>query len=174
MKLTWFGGTAFRAYLGGEIIVVDPEAAPAGVDRRELVAGADRVVALAEAMPTIDPAGWRRRPAGRAMDDAPPGEILRIGEQALLMAAVGEPPLVLLMPGALPQFGRWADGAVIVVLSERPALVAEVTAMLEMAQPRLVALAMDTLTLDAAIQEIAGHLDGAGLVSMEAGLALEV
>ncbi len=173
MKLTWFGGTALRAYLGGEIIVIDPQTAPAGVDRGELLAGADRVVAVADMMPTIDPARWRPRPVGRAMDQPPPLEILRIGEYAVLLAAAGEPPLVLLGRGALPPFGRWADGAVIVV-SERPELVSEMTAMLEMARPRLIALATDIPALEAAIEEISGHLDGAGLVSMEPGLALEV
>ncbi len=174
MKLTWFGGTALRAYLGGEIIVIDPQAALAVVDRGELLAGADRVVAFGDAVPVIDPAVWRPKPVGRAMDAAPPLEILRIGEQALLVAAAGEPPLVLLGPGELPPFGRWADGAVIIVLSAREALVAEVTAMLDVTRPRLVALAVDLPTLDTAVEEIAEHLDGAGLVSMEPGLALEV
>ena len=62
----------------------------------------------------------------------------------------------------------------IVVSSERPELVSEMTAMLEMARPRLIALATDIPVLDAAVEEISGHLDGAGLVSVEAGLALEV
>jgi uncharacterized protein YdiU (UPF0061 family) len=81
---------------------------------------------------------------------------------------------VLLGPGELPRFGRWADGGVIVLLSAREALVAEVTAMLDVARPRLVALAVDEQTMDLVIEEIAEHLGGAGLVSMEPGLALEV
>ena len=174
MKLTWFGGTAVRAYVGGEIVVVDPETAPAGVDRGELLAGADRVVAFGDVLPLVDPARWRPRPAGRAIDAAPPLDVLRIGDGALLVAAAGEAPLVLLGPGELPRFGRWADGAVIVLLSAREALVAEVTAMLDVARPRLVALAGDEQTLETAVAEIAEHLDGAGLVSMEPGLALEV
>lgn len=174
MKLTWFGGTALRAYVGGEIVVVDPDAAPAGVDRGELLGGADRVVAFSDPVPAIDPAGWRPKPVGRAIDEAPPLEVLRIGERALLVAAAGEATLVLLGQGELPRFGRWADGAVIVLLSAREALVAEVTAMLDVARPRLIALAVDEQTLDTAVAEIAEHLDGAGLVSMEPGLALEV
>ena len=43
-----------------------------------------------------------------------------------------------------------------------------------LARPRLVALAVDEQTLDLVIEEIAEHLGGAGLVSMEPGLALEV
>lgn len=174
MKLTWFGGTALRAYVGGEILVIDPEAAPADIDRGELMAGADRVIALRAELPAIDPAGWRPRAAARAIDEAPPLEVLRIGEGAVLVAAAGEPPLVLLGSGELPRFGRWADGAVIVLLSAREALVAEVTALLDVARPQVIALAVDEQTLDRVVDEIAEHLDGTGLVSLEPGLALEV
>lgn len=175
MKLTWFGGTALRAYVGGEIVVVDPEAAPAGVDRGELLAGADRLVTFGDAStPTIDPAKWRPKPVGRAIDEAPPLDVFRMGEGALLVAAAGEPPLVLLGQGEPPRSGRWADGAVIVVTSAREALVAEVAALLDVARPRVIALALDEQTLDRVVGKLRDHLDGAGLVSMEPGLALEV
>lgn len=174
MKLTWFGGTALRVYLGGEIIVVDPDTAPEGGDIGELLAGADRLVALGDpTVPTSDPAGWRPRPVRRAIDEALPLEILRIGD-ALLIAAAGEPPLVLVGAGELPRFGRWADGAVIVLLSARETLVAEVTALLDVTRPRVIAMALDEQTLDRAIAALAEHLDGAALVSLEPGLALEV
>ena len=175
MKLTWFGGTTFRVYLGGEIVVVDAQRAPAGVDRGELLAGADRVVALAgdAAVPSIDAAAWRPK-AVRPMDEQPPAEILGIGPSALLIAAAGEPPLVVLGSGEPPRFGRWADGAVVVLTSGRDSFVAEATVLLDVARPRLVALAADEQMLDLAIEELSEHLDGAGLVSLEPGLALEV
>jgi hypothetical protein len=175
MKLTWFGGTTLRVYLGGEIVVVDADGAPDGVDRGEVLAGADRVVALAgdPAVPVIDPAQWRPRPV-RPMDEAVPVEILSIGASALLIAAAGEPPLVILGSGEPPRFGRWADGAVIVVTSGRESFVAEASVLLDVARPRLLALAADEQTLDTAIEELSEHLDGAGLVSLEPGLALEV
>ena len=175
MKLTWFGGTTFRVYLGGEIVVVDAGRAPAGVDRGELLAGADRVVALAgdAAVPSIDAAAWRPK-AVRPMDEQLPAEILGIGPSALLIAAAGEPPLVILGSGEPPRFGRWADGAVVVLTSGRESFVAEASVLLDVARPRLVALAADEQTLDLAVEELSEHLDGAGLVSLEPGLALEV
>jgi hypothetical protein len=175
MKLTWFGGTTLRIYVGGEIVVVDADAAPAGIDRGELLAGAGRAVNLAadRAVPVVDPAQWRAK-AVRPLDETPPVEILRIGESALLMAAAGEAPLVILGSGEPPRFGRWADGAVVVLTSGREAFVAEATVLLDVARPRLVALAADEQTLDTAIAELSEHLDGAGLVSLEPGLALEV
>lgn len=49
MKLTWFGGTTIRIYIGGQIFVVDPQLAPDDIDRAEAVSGADRVLRLAGA-----------------------------------------------------------------------------------------------------------------------------
>ena len=148
MKLTWFGGTTLRVYLGGEIVLVDAEGAPEGVDRGELLAGADRVVALAgdPAVPSIDPADWRPKPAPRQIDAPPPLEILAIGASALLLAAAGEPPLVLLGSGEPPRFGRWADGAVVVLTSGRESFVAEATVLLDVA--RNIAQAIHGLEVD--------------------------
>ena len=176
MKLTWFGGTTLRIYIGGAIVVVDADAAPDGVDRGELLAGADRVVALAgdAAVQSIDPAQWRPRPVPRGIDEVPPVEVLSIGRSALLIAAAGEPPLVILGSAEPPRFGRWADGAVVVLTSGREGFIAEATVLLDVARPRLIALAADEQTLDTAVDELSEHLDGAGLVSLEPGLALEV
>lgn len=178
MKLTWFGGTTLRVYLGGAILVVDPHGAPKSVDRTELLAGAGHVVSLGDdsKVPLIDPTHWRPRPPVRAVDDtgAVDIDLLRLAPHTLLAAAAGEPPLVILGAGDAPRFGRWADGAVIVLTSAREALVAEATVLLDVARPRLVALALDEDRLDAAIAAIAEHLGGAGLVSLEPGLALEV
>ncbi len=174
MKLTWFGGTTLRVYLGGQIVVVDADRASVGVDRAELTAGADRVVSVGDrSIPAIDPATWRPR-AIKPMDDAPPAEILVIGPASLLISVPGEPPLVILGPGEPPRYGRWADGAVVVLTSGAEAAVAEATVLLDVARPRLIALAVDEQDLDLAVEELAEHLDGAGLVSLEPGLALEV
>ena len=177
MKLTWFGGTALRVYLGGEIVVIDPESAPERVVATELLGGAEHVVHLgaASVVPLVDPVRWRPKPAPRLADDAPPAmEIVRLASHTLLVAAPGEPPLVVLGAGEAPRFGRWADGAVIVLTAARESLIAEATVLLDVARPRLVALALDDPALDTIVSEIAEHLDGAGLVSLEPGLAVEV
>lgn len=173
MKLTWFGGTALRVYVGGQIVVVDPDAAPASVDRGELLAGADRIVAAGEALSQVDPATWRAKLMPRLMEEVPPAEVARFGD-ALLVAAAGEPALVIVGTGAMPRFGRWAEGAVIVLTSAREELLAQVAALLDVAQPRLIALAADSQTLDRVIGELAEHLDGTALISLEPGLAVEV
>lgn len=178
MKLTWFGGTTLRIHIGGEIVVVDAENALQGIDRAELLGGAERVAGLAgdASLPVIDPAGWRPRSAPKLLDDKPlaSAQVLRIGSDALLVDAAGEPPLVILGGGEAPRFGRWADGAVIVLTALGESLVATATVLLDVARPRLIALAADEQLIDLAVAELGEHLDGTALVSMEPGLALEV
>ena len=98
----------------------------------------------------------------------------RVLPASSLLYAVALPPLVILGSAEPPRFGRWADGAVVVLTSGREGLIAEATVLLDVARPRLMALAVDEQTLDTAIEELSEHLDGAGLVSLEPGLALEV
>jgi hypothetical protein len=63
---------------------------------------------------------------------------------------------------------------VIVLTSARESFIAEATVLLDVARPRLLALAVDEQTLDVAVAELSEHLAGAGLVSLEPGLAVEV
>lgn len=178
MKLTWFGGTALRVHVGGEIVVIDADDAPAGVSRAELVGGADRTVLLEgdPSCPLVDPASWRPRPAPRAVEEMPaaPVQVLRIAPSALLIDAAGEPPLVVLAGPEAPRFGRWASDAVIVLMTSAEPLVDLATVILDVATPRLIALAADEQAIELAVAELAEHLDGTGLVSMEPGMAVEV
>src|SRR4051794_7910255 len=102
MRLTWFAGTTVRVYIGGQILVADGDDAPSFVDRRELLSGADRNFSLAtddDSLPVIDPAGWRPRTLPKFLDDNRADDtvrVQRIGVSAILIDAVGEPPLVLI------------------------------------------------------------------------------
>ncbi|MHB1111185.1 MAG: hypothetical protein ACYCZU_12830 [Devosia sp.] len=180
MKLTWFAGTTIRIHIGGEILVADADYAPGFIDRHELVSGADRVFALAEDaanLPLIDPAKWRPRALPKVIDETaqhPDVVLHRIGEGAVLVDAAGEPAAVLVADGRQPPFGRWTDGAVVVLLGNGDAMVANGTALLDAARPKLIALAAGEPALDLAIEALREHLNGAALVSLEPGLALEV
>ena len=179
MKLTWFGGTTIRIYIGGQIFVADPQLAPEGIDRAELEAGANRVLRLAgadEALVDLDPAEWRPRRIPRAIDEEgppPPVHAYRIAPGAMLLDAVGEPPLVVVSDQA-PSFGRWADGAVVMLLGVGEAMSALAEGLLDASRPKLIALAGDEIAIDFAVAALKENLGGAGLVSMEKGLALEV
>lgn len=173
MKLTWFGGTALRVYIGGQIVVVDADIAPDSVDRGELLAGADRIV-VGEELPSIDVSSWRPKGVPRLMEDVPAAEVFRAAEDVVLIAVAGEPVLMLIGGGDLPRFGRWADGAVIVLTASRSGQADEVEGMLRVSRPRLIALAMEESEVDRVVDGLAPVLDGVGLVSLEPGLALEV
>lgn len=171
MRLFWFGGTTVRVHIGGEMLVGDADGVLVGVDRAELVSGTNQEFSLdGFGLPVIDPAGWTPRRVRRAIDDtvAEPVKIFSIGTGAVLIDAVGEPPLVLVSvePTAA---GRWARDAVVVSFAGSDA-----NAVLDAYGPKLLALAVDPDTADEIIPTIEDRLDGSGLVVLEPGLALEV
>jgi hypothetical protein len=177
MKLTWFAGTTIRIHIGGRVLVVGPEDAPNWVDRRELIAGADRLFALAGAdSPAVDPERWRRRRAARPLDEAGPAtvDIVRLAPGILLVDAPGEPALVLAGAPDLPPVGRWADDAVSVLFGAGEAIIAAATVLLDVTEPRLLALAADEDAVNLAVAELREHLDGTALISLEPGMAVEV
>ena len=178
MKLTWFAGTTIRIYIGGKILVADADRAPAFVDRNELVSGADAVFPLAGVsggLSRLDPAGWRPRALPRLIDEGAQSSgpsVYQIGEAAVLVDAPGEPPVILAAGDV--DFGRWADGAVIVLFGTGEALLNAAEKLLEAVRPRLIALAATEEAVDLAIPALRDSLGGAALVSLEPGLAVEV
>jgi hypothetical protein len=177
MKLTWFGGTTVRIHIGGQIVVVDAAGAPAGIDAAELVSGADHIVPdLGRALSAVDTAGWKPRKPVRLLDEEPgetSADCWSAGPGAMLIDAVGEPPL-LLVAEAVPALGRWADGAVIALFGDGAALVGLGQAVLSARAPRVIMLAGDEAAVDVAIAGLRDQLDGTALLALEAGLALEV
>ncbi len=177
MKLTWFGGTTARIHIGGVILVIDAAGAPAQIVASELVSGADCVVEnFGAGLEAVDSAQWRPRKAQRPLDDEatePAVACWQAGPGALLVEAPGE-PVLLLIKGAVPELGRWADGAVVVLFGDGEALSGAGQAVLAGRGPRLLALAGDEAALDQAIGALRDVLDGAALLALEAGLAVEI
>jgi hypothetical protein len=58
MKLTWFGADTVRVYIGGAILVLNADQAPATIDQAELLSGADQVITKTS-LPLADLATWR-------------------------------------------------------------------------------------------------------------------
>jgi hypothetical protein len=174
VKITWFGGSTFRIQIGGQVVVVDPQGAPDGIDRSELVSGADQVTALGSAPMVADMSGWRPRPAERLLDAGDrlrPVEIWSLGPRCLLVDGDDDMPL-LLAGDVSPPLGRWAERGVIVLCGTD--LAARAGALLAPRAPKLVALAGDDAEIGAAFNALPALLDGTGLVALEAGLAVEV
>lgn len=170
MKITWFGGTALRIHIGGKILLCDPDRAGPGIDRTELVSGADRVFELTATSAQIDPLQWAPRRPRALVDTGEPDDVLvhHVGGSAVLVDAVGEPPL-LVSGSAMMLAGRWAREAVVVVFDGFSAT----HALLELS-PRLIALAETGIPLEAAIESLRDRLAGTALMALEKGLALEI
>ncbi|MBD8064684.1 hypothetical protein IC608_04250 [Devosia sp. PTR5] len=173
MKLTWFGGSCFRVYAGGQIVVVDAEAAPTGVDPIELAGGADLVVAMGAGLPA-EAGTWRPRAPQRLLDaeDGPRrAEVWELGPGSVVIDTDGDAPL-LLLGEPLAAFGKWIDKAVVVCFGSAAATLA--AGLIAHRSPRLIALAAPNEAIDAAFAELSDSLDGTGLIALEAGLAVEV
>lgn len=174
MKLTWFGATALRVHIGGQVVVIDADAAPAVVDGPELVSGADLLLTLDSSDRHVDGRTWKPRPAQRLLDagDAVrPVDTWTLGSRAALIDPDEDMPLVVL-GGELPPLGRWVERAV--VLMAGPDLAQRLADLLDATRPRLIALAGDDAEVDAAVTAMRDRLDGTGLVALEPGLAVEV
>ena len=174
MKLVWFGGTTARVHLGGKIFVIDLSVAPREADRTELASGANHVLELASPnLPRLDPATRERR--ARTALDAEGSATVRfgdVGEGAVLIDEPGEAS-VLLLAGDAPAFGRWADGAVVILFSSVSDPLGTAQTLLQAARPKLLALAMPEQQADEVFAAITPQLEGAGLMILQPGLALE-
>jgi len=172
MKLTWFGSDTFRIHAAGAMVVVSGAGELPGVDRAELVSGADLVVDFVEEMNAVP--DWKPRPPLKMLDvdeviRRP--EIVRLGNGTLVLDSDGEAPLVLAR--GMPQLtGRWVNQSVIVLIGEN--LAQRGQSLLDRHAPRLIALAGPDADVDAAFETLRPFLDGTGLVALERGLAVEV
>ncbi len=174
MKLTWFGNNAFRIHIGGQIIVVEADSAPESVDGNELMSGADQVIGLSGNRPVTDLVNWKPRPRQRLLDagdEVRPVQLWSAGLDCLLVEPDDDMPL-LLVAGTLPDLGRWAEKAVVVFAGQ--GLAARAGQLVEAVIPRLIALAGSDAELGAAFAQLPPKLDGAALVALEPGMAVEV
>lgn len=156
------------------MLVVEPDGAPDWVDATELVSGADKVLALSDDLPVVEARKWALRKVGALIDEgAEPPEVLafRLAEGVVLIETVGEAPLVI-ATGEVPEAGRWGREAVVVVAGKD--LPGTAVSVVNEIGPRLIAIAGGEHAAEAAIEAVRDLLDGAGLMVMEPGLALEV
>lgn len=173
MKLTWFGNDTFRIHTAGAIVVVEGEGGLPGVDRAELVSGAD-VVTRWGAGVEIPPDGWKPRAPLRMLEvdeQMRPPEVVALGHGALVIDADGEAPLVL-AGRDFGATGRWIGQAVVVLVGKGLADCG--LALLERQAPRLIALAGPESEVDTAFDALRDRLDGTGLIALERGMAVEV
>lgn len=171
MKLTWFAGSTIRIHIGGRILVADP-AGISGVDAGELVSGADVTFFIDEAGEAVDPALWQpRRMAAMINADAVPDVLVHGIAGGALVAAEGEPPLVLLK-STMGRAGRWGRDAVVVVFGGEADVVAG--RVLDAVGPHLIAIAAPDDVIERAVEALRDRVGETLLVALEPGMALEV
>lgn len=171
MKLTWFAGSTIRIHIGGRILVADP-AGISGVDAEELVSGADVAFFIDEAGEAVDPALWQPRRVAAMIDADEVPEVMVHGvEGGALVAAAGEPPL-LLLKAPMRRAGRWVRDAVVVVFGDEADALA--VRVLEGNGPHLIAVGAADAVLERAVAAVRERLGDTLLVALEPGMALEV
>lgn len=168
MKLTWFGETTFRIYLGGKIIAVTDGATPTGVDVNEVNAGADLVLdPAANSLPEF--VAENRKPL--RLIDKPEGEGPRAFsfQGGLALVDLAEPPVFIVsQPDVV--WDRTFDGGVVVLTG--PESAAQALAMFAGSRPKLLALALEDIS-DADFASIAAHAGQTTVQLLEPSLALE-
>lgn len=178
MKITWFAGQTVRIHIGGQIVVTEPRSFLAGVDGEELLAGADRRIELDnQALAPLDTKNWRKRRPQRLIDEADTGpglDVWRLGERCVMIEAPEEPQVIICDVRHGQDWGRWADGSVVMLCGPVGNCAVEGRGLLDMARPRLIALACPDEQPGDAIEALRPLLAGAALLVLEAGLAVEV
>jgi len=177
MKITWFGGSTFRLYVGGKIFVTDADKAPDGINAHEVAAAADHRIDLSDGIadfPYLDAENWTPRRPRRALDmpDEQLYELYTISGEALFIDEPEEGP-VIVAPAGQTAWGRFADNGVIVLYGAAHQLAGDISNLILAARPKLLMVAVDGLT-DALIGEISPVANGCAVQIMEPGLSLEV
>ena len=173
MKLTWFAQSCFRLHVGGAVIVVDPHGAPQGIDSEELVSGADEIVTLGDAgLAAFDMYGWAPRKPKSFIDSEAeaPLTLYRFGQKGLFVDPPGDDPVILTDGGG--DWGRFADGAVIVLFGPAAALPDRLSRIVQAARPKLVAIATGDLD-ETVFSALATSAAGTNVQVLEPALALE-
>lgn len=178
MKITWFAAMTFRIHIAGRIVVVHADGAPQHVNPAELVGGAQTLVSAdSPELARLDPLSWRPRRRARVID-VDPGEeglsLYRLSARGLVADSLDEGLLVLEEAGIQAQWNRWADGAVVVLWGTGAECAAHGLALLDIARPRLIALAVTDGAIDVAFDALADDIGDASLVVLEPGMAVEV
>lgn len=171
MKITWFGGTIFRLYVGGKIVVVDGQKS----SDVEVGAAADHTIDLQNGLSALDafePSVPSRKVRRSLLEeaDAPVLKLQHIDNAALRLSESGEDDVVL-ATGLVP-WGRFADGGVIILAGHADAMMDAAENLFSAARPRLLALAVSDLD-DAQFGHLAQICGDCAVQVLEPGLALE-
>jgi len=176
MKITWFGGSTLRIYVGGRIFVTDHERAPEGVDPHEVSAAADYTINLSDGIiefPYLDMES-RKEQRPRRLIDMPQelvASLYTIEGEALFIDEPQEGP-VIVAPGGQTAWGHFADNAVVVLYGKPEAVLEGAQSLLVAARPKLIAIAADGFSQDQ-LDVLALTCGNCALQVLEQGFSVE-
>jgi len=176
MKITWFGGSTFRIYVGGKIFVTDHDRAPEGIDPHEVSAAADYKINLSDGkieFPYLDIES-RKDQRPRRLIDVPQeliASLYTIEGEALFIDEPQEGPVVV-APGQQTAWGHFADNAVVVLHGKSEEVLEGAQSLLVAARPKLVAIAADGFSEDQ-LGVLAKTCGNCALQVLEQGLPVE-
>lgn len=176
MKITWFGGSTFRIYVGGKIFVTDHDRAPEGVDPHEVSAAADHKIDLSDGIvefPYLDVENWKKRRPQRLLDM--PEEMIAalytIEGEALFIDEPQEGP-VIVAPAGQTAWGHFADNAVVVLYGNSSAILEGAQSLLIAARPKLITIATSGIS-DTQMSALGSVCGECALQILEQGFAIE-
>lgn len=176
MRITWFGGSTFRLYIGGKIFVTDVEKVSGGTDPHEVAAAADHRIDLSDGIvefPYLEVETWRKKRPLRMIDE--PEEqiaaLYTIEGEALFIDEPQEGP-VIVAPGGETAWGHFADGAVVVLFGTAKGVEDGATSLLKAGRPKLIAIAADGFS-EKEMGRLAAVCGDCALQVLEKGLAVE-
>lgn len=178
MKITWFGRSTFRIYVGGKIVVMNPDDAPAHLVQEELRAGADQTLDLSDLAPlaAFDPQSWQKSRPARLVDetDSEP-EVLNVWRFGLRDVLIDAPieETVTFVSNAIESTTPIAIDGVWVIWGDAKDIELSVEKILTNQRPSVIALATTDVT-DTQMQRLAQLANGRTILILEPELALEV
>lgn len=177
MKITWFGGSTFRIYTGGQIIVADAELAPSDLAHEELVAGADTLLTLAGGtsyLPPFHAENWHAKQRLRLIDQQEENavSISGVAGTGVLVESTSERPL-LLLPHPQDDMRNVISNAFVVLFGAPQGIEESVAKLLSQVRPPLIGLATEELSASQ-MSALAQMANGVSIQVLEHGLALEM
>lgn len=176
MRLTWFGGSTFRLYLGGDIFVLDADRAPEDVDAHEVASAANYSFALGpklSILPDLNPQTWKPMTPKRLIDEDEKrvANVFALGETGILIDESDEGPVILTAAGQL-EWGRFADDALVVLFGAPEVVGEDALKLLQTARPLMLAIASSGFT-DAQFAALGKQAGRCAIQMLEPGFAIE-
>lgn len=178
MKITWFGKSVFRIYVGGRIVVIDPQLAPSHVALEELRAGTDQTLILDDlsTLTAFNPTSWQKSRPARLVDETDSKQDALTSWRLSVEGVLIDTPIeetITIVSNPLGEVTLPSVDGVWLLWGEAEGIERAVDNILTSQRPSVIALAITDVT-DQQMGELARIAMGRTILILEPELALEV